>query len=144
MAEKKRTLYELLVRYDSTGVYQGAHVKYLEWWEQDGEVLGDAKITDAIPIGQEGATAGDLGGVLTAVQAEALATAEARAADLATAAAVIEQREAELEAANQHAAELAERVSTAEASAAGATEALEQIRADLAMRDRERASPEEA
>jgi hypothetical protein len=106
-----RHLYEVLIRFNGAGAFQGAHVQYLEGVARDGVPI-QATPGPALPLSL--ADAGDqltLASVLGEATVAAVEASAAAAAELAEVRAQLAQREAELTA-------VRERLTAAEASLA--------------------------
>lgn len=80
---KSKTPNEFLVRWSDSGVIQGAHIVFRESVIEDGEELS-SKMLPAQPVSLAGEAGFPLADVLNILQADALATIDAKDAEIAT------------------------------------------------------------
>ena len=102
---KSLTPNEFLVRWSDAGQIQGAHIVFRETVIEDGTEL-TSRLLPAQPVALAGASGFPLSDVLAEVQASALATIEARDAEIAALKSSQQAIEAERDAALTRAAEL--------------------------------------
>ena len=102
---KSQTPNELLVRWSDAGQIQGAHIVFREAVIEDGVELS-SRLLPAQPVALAGEVGFPLGDVLAEVQSSALATIEARDAEIAALKASQQTIETERDAALARAAEL--------------------------------------